>query len=933
MSINLDELPLLKESETSLDKLPTLKEKRRSFQTNLGSKLDNLPLMKAPPSQTVQAEEKENLLFKTLHNVNRLQYGVANTIYQAVINDDYDVAKSYWDGLSLKEKKSIGNTLSEIIQPESKFGKIAVGVTGFVGDVLTDPLTYVGAGLLTKSGKLAKSGSTTEKMIKAGRSAGKAKDTKSVLTFAGKKIPGSDIIAEPLSRGRSKTGNIIREDLRGVSEVIDKLKYISPKMRPKGVDPIVWQKFITASEKARNARKSLESTSLTKSGDIYKNLKDEGLDDNAIETLVNALETKGNITSKGGKIARGFSSELQNKYKKVGATGKQIIKEDGYEYLPHVSLKKNKKIQNAIGINLREFTTKSPGDIKRTILKYTDKSGKEFVMSTKNGKVFQGGKQINKFDKNKIEDLQKSGKLSQASIREINKAYGEPLFSTKLPELIAIQGMRTAKVVGGDTLFKNVRKFGSKMPKTERGVAHLESEAPDLAGLYFHPEITKHIDETYKKLVDSDEVSKVIETYDKVQNIWKTSATFWNIPFHTRNAISNMWQNSLAGVNSLTHYKDATRIQRGKSLSPSDTAILKEYRKQGLDKVGHLSGDIEQSIQSQIMSTMDLLKDKKPGQVLNKVSGKIGDFVETNAKLAHFIAKKKEGMSAFDAGQSVKKYLFDYEDLTRLEKDLFKRIFPFYTFTRKNMPLQFEALLKNPSRQTKLIKAKNNIEILTGDDNTTGILPEWLKDAAPIYVGKKDGKVRYIKLEGFLPVADLNKMSDPAKALLQMASPVLKAPVEQALNYNFFFGKPITKQKGKEGFIGYGERDLLWGSVPGRIEHLSRLFRPLNEIDKIFGRKYAKTTTAEKFINVSLGGKMYPLDTVELLLKYKKLNQDEVSAIKSQINYLKKQINNNPSKKQSYIDDIKVLIPILKQKQIKMNKNMKRAVRSLGYAN
>ena len=84
------------------------------------------------------------------------------------------------------------------------------------------------------------------------------------------------------------------------------------------------------------------------------------------------------------------------------------------------------------------------------------------------------------------------------------------------------------------------------------------------------------------------------------------------------------------------------------------------------------------------------------------------------------------------------------------------------------LSLQFESLIKNPARQTKLIKAKNNVEILAGDDNTTGILPEWLKDAAPIYVGRKDGKVRYIKLEGFFPVADLNKLSDPAKQLLSL---------------------------------------------------------------------------------------------------------------------------------------------------------------------
>jgi len=890
-------------------------------------------------------EEKENWLFKTLDNINRPQYGVANAIYEAAVNDDYGVVENFWKGFSLEEKRSVGDTLREVIQPDSKVGKVAVGLAGFAGDVMTDPLTYVGVGLLNRGGKVVKAGSQSEKFIKAGRASGKAKDTKAALKFGGMTIPKSEIIADPVSRGLGKAGMAIREDLGPISNAINKLTNVSTKMRPKGVDPVVWQKVLTARDKAKNVERSVQLTAIEKSKEMLKAFKEEGIGEDQLASVANQIETQSKVTSKGGQIAQEARDQFQQRYQKVGETGKQIIEEDGYEYLPHVSVKKNKKIQNAIGINSREFTTKSPGDIRRTILKYTDESGKEFVMSTKNGKVFKDGKQINKFNSKKVSELQESGQLSQATISDINKAYGDTVFSANLPNLIAIQGMRTAKVVGGDEFFKNMSKLGSKTQKTVKGVDYAESTAPELAGKYFHPEIVKHIDASRTKLLEGDQ--KFFETFNKIQNAWKSQATYWNVAFHTRNAISNTWQNSLADVNNPVDYFKAGKIQFGlrkgiKNLAPDEQKIIKEYREQGLSRVGHLSGDISQSIESEIMSTMDALKRggkglvtakgdiKYLGTAMNKVGGSAGDMVEGNSKLAHFIAKRKEGLSAFEAGQSVKKYLFDYEDLTDIEKRYFKTFMPFYTFTRKNIPLQLEALIKTPSKQTKLIKAKNNIEILAGDDNTEHILPEWLKNAAPVFVGKKGGKVRYIKLEGFLPIADLNKISDPGKDMLNMLSPVLKAPVEQISNHNFFFGSEITKQKGTKGFTGYGEKDLLWARVPGRIDHLAGLFRPIKEIDKLIGRKYETQDLQEKAMNLILGGKIYEYETKELLRKFNRLTDEDARNIKYHINTLKKESRKKPKLRDRNREDIQMLykkLKISKRKAIQTKRQARRSLR------
>ena len=79
------------------------------------------------------------------------------------------------------------------------------------------------------------------------------------------------------------------------------------------------------------------------------------------------------------------------------------------------------------------------------------------------------------------------------------------------------------------------------------------------------------------------------------------------------------------------------------------------------------------------------------------IGRKLGDAMETNAKLALFIDQLSKGLSPYDAAQVVKKHLFDYTDLTKAERKL-KIVVPFYTFTRKNLPLQLKTLIERPDK-------------------------------------------------------------------------------------------------------------------------------------------------------------------------------------------------------------------------------------------
>ena len=117
-----------------------------------------------------------------------------------------------------------------------------------------------------------------------------------------------------------------------------------------------------------------------------------------------------------------------------------------------------------------------------------------------------------------------------------------------------------------------------------------------------------------------------------------------------------------------------------------------------------------------------------------------------------------------DAIKVTRKALFDYHDLTATERHLFKNLFPFYTFTAKNIPRQLEVLFTEPKRFAYLARAYNGLwntddEIFTKDN-----LPDWLKNAMGVPVRRKqiDGVDQYVVWSptGWIPMTEINELAE-----------------------------------------------------------------------------------------------------------------------------------------------------------------------------
>ena len=95
----------------------------------------------------------------------------------------------------------------------------------------------------------------------------------------------------------------------------------------------------------------------------------------------------------------------------------------------------------------------------------------------------------------------------------------------------------------------------------------------------------------------------------------------------------------------------------------------------------------------------------------------------------------------------LKKFLFDYMDLTAFERKVMKRVFPFYTWLRKNIPLQISMLLKSPRTYARINDTQNYI---AGGPIDWDSKPEYIRDSMAI---QPQGSDKYVNLNLYpLPI-------------------------------------------------------------------------------------------------------------------------------------------------------------------------------------
>ena len=374
-----------------------------------------------------------------------------------------------------------------------------------------------------------------------------------------------------------------------------------------------------------------------------------------------------------------------------------------------------------------------------------------------------------------------------------------------------------------------------------------------LKGKYIPRELSDEIRSVMDKYKNPKFIEGFLKKYAKVQNIWKAWTLSIFPAYHSRNAISNLWNNFLAGMGptATDNYRQAMKLlwkrSRG-TLNNAEERIINEAVDHRVIGTGLMKGELDE-IMTKRMDRLTGLG-KATQYVFNpaynpfvKAGFKSGTAIENHARLAHYLWARSKGLDPMDASGSVMKYLFDYKHgITPFEKKMFRDfMMPFYTWTRFNLPLQLEMLATRPGRFVTLPKMMRGFEEISeqlrddygAPDVNEFYMADWMKRATKVRLkyNREKESYEYFFLDNWIPSAELNRIMDVQAfrdMMTGLMSPFTKLPIEVAFNYNLFQKKPLKRYKGeKKKLLGF-DVDPKW------IEHPARTIRLINEADKLY---------------------------------------------------------------------------------------------------
>lgn len=391
-------------------------------------------------------------------------------------------------------------------------------------------------------------------------------------------------------------------------------------------------------------------------------------------------------------------------------------------------------------------------------------------------------------------------------------------------------------------------EIGERFGATAIGGGHHVSFDHDyLHGYYFTEEIARQIPKVVRDVDEFFQMgtnSQFLKLFDKVSRAWKYTVTLPNPSHHIHNLIGDSYLNWMAGVNSVTPYRYAAQVLRTQknrytNLFDVERVVSMDAIERAMARTpdakdvlfrnasGHAFSAEQIYIAANQMGTLPqahVVEDIMGGnQALTKFQpfgGKVRRnlelFSETRehfVRLAHFIdiVKKSKGTdfaSIFrKAGNEIRKWHPDFLTLTPFEKRFMRRIMPFYSWTRKAIPLVVESAVMNPGKTTMYPK------IMQGFQESMGIkspgrddpfpvdqgFPQWIRDRGigPIFrepqLGARDTPPGYTIVNPSNPLIDLfGQFSSPVSGFGSMLSPAIKIPVELLSQKQLFNQAPIT---------------------------------------------------------------------------------------------------------------------------------------------
>lgn len=387
---------------------------------------------------------------------------------------------------------------------------------------------------------------------------------------------------------------------------------------------------------------------------------------------------------------------------------------------------------------------------------------------------------------------------------------------------------------------------------------------PRLKGLYYNPELADQMSVVLKNWDQIyDPKSPLVKLFDQATSMWKTGITIYMPAHHIRNLIGDIYLGWMDGVNSIKPYRIASKVmwsQRNRYndiqsienlVSPKaiSTALTRPgdnvlTTRGGLDLTAEqlYTAAFNKGLLQSANVVEDIITDTIPkikplGGHVGKAARGFAEGRDHFARLAHFIdvIEKSRGKNIeqiFDeAAKRTRKWHPDGMDLTDFERKYLRRIAPFYSWTRKSIPLVIESAVFNPAKTMAYPKTMYGIQQLMGVESASigdpfpedQLFPDWIKEkgigpiaahgmsgipgaiaglsrSRPGFTGEPEGYTVVNPGNPFIDTvsqfAGMGRFRDTRSGVAQMINPAFRIPAEVGTGHTVL-GTPVDYDPNK----------------------------------------------------------------------------------------------------------------------------------------
>lgn len=383
--------------------------------------------------------------------------------------------------------------------------------------------------------------------------------------------------------------------------------------------------------------------------------------------------------------------------------------------------------------------------------------------------------------------------------------------------------------------------------------------------------LARGIDEMFESVSNSS----LMRAYDQALRTWKTGVTIYAPSHHIRNMIGDVFMGWMDGLSNPKYYTKAAQVLAANYHRYSDIKVGKDPLSQILGEgretelIGKIIGQQSNRIPkgTRVIATARVGNKKFPITIdqayqmayrhgifphaaqIEDLPGtetlmeslanrfhpdRAGVFAPAKGNVARGVRQLSETREHYvraahwlyalentkansleelfqKAGDRVRKYHPDGLDMTPTEKKVLRRLIPFYSWTRKAIPLVLEGLVMHPAKIMAYPKLMSAMQESQGIDSSTSdpwpddqLFPDWLSSniigptipwdsAFAKAIARSDNEVGYGLVNPGNPATDIleDYGNNPIKGIANSFTPFLKIPAEIATGHQVQTGAPI----------------------------------------------------------------------------------------------------------------------------------------------